>query len=352
MNLSILWLFGSIFLCAPHEFNFEKNVVLEQASRVVQKEVRYPLSMLREFEGTFYFLPDGKQGILEKDGHTQLWDISSWSPIKDLSVNLTNISNITQTEYGLIALATLLTNQSEKIVQITDVFTGQIFQKYTQYGDYPRYIDITNDGDRIILLTDDGTKVYETFTRKEIFTYIGACYALAISNDGKSIMILNDWNGAILIDVENQTNIATFTDIYALTSRIRFSASDRYALILSEGLFNKYEHIEGKIQVINIRNKSVMHNLFNRDELISYAEFSLDEKYIVSSSDTNGTLTVWDVQTGEILAKSSHGGRYVYDINFSFDGSKFVLLFDVGYSQIWDFSSFSSSGVQHYPLYR
>ncbi|RJP23452.1 MAG: hypothetical protein C4527_20320 [Candidatus Omnitrophota bacterium] len=352
-------IFSYFIFCSQPELKIEKDVSHSSHIDFVQQDVRSSISLLRTIEGVFYFLPDGLHGFYEKNGHSQIMDISNWSSISDLPDQVDKISHITQTDKGLIAL----TYQVDRIVQVIDVLTGEIYQTYTVNANSPfsGLIDISSSGDRLVLVSDkDIMKVYETYTGNIIFIHnntlngerVKPIYSLAISNEGNFVLIVNEWSGATLIDIINQQITATFFDVYAIVSRVRFSSTDHYALILSMGNFSKYEHIEGEIKVINIQNKTVMHNLFIRDELISYAEFSPDEKYIVSASDSSGILTVWDVQTGEILTQASHGGRFVYDIDFSVDGSKFVLLFDDGYSQIWDFSAFTSSGVQDYSLYR
>ncbi len=127
MNYKILFVFGTIFLCAADESQTEEKGIHKNVSRVIQQEVRYPLPLLREIEGTFHFLPDGQRGILEKDGHSQLWDIRSWSPIRDLPSNVSQISNIMIKENSIIALS----YKNSNTIQVLNVLTGKIFKIYS-----------------------------------------------------------------------------------------------------------------------------------------------------------------------------------------------------------------------------
>ncbi len=133
---------------------------------------------------------------------------------------------------------------------------------------------------------------------------------------------------------------------------VHFSPFTKHGLALFFGVFSKYESDEGKIYLWDLETVSLIHTMYIWDETLRSAEFSPDGRYIISAGSRLNTITVWDVLTGKILAQSKHGGSFVYDINFSSDGTQFITLDNGGLSQMWDFSAFAPSGVDDYSLYR
>ncbi len=137
-----------------------------------------------------------------------------------------------------------------------------------------------------------------------------------------------------------------------LGASVRFSPDAKYGLAIYIGQFSKTESDEGIIYVWDLQKRTLIHTLFQWDETLNYAEFSPDGRYIISLGSRLNTISVWDVETGEPVARSNLRSESSYDINFSPDGTEFVTLDDERFSQIWDFSAFAPSGVDDYSLFR
>ncbi len=92
------------------------------------------------------------------------------------------------------------------------------------------------------------------------------------------------------------------------------------------------------IRVWNSDNGQEIRRFEGHTAAVNYAEFSLDDKYIISAGDDMKAI-LWDVQTGDSITEFRHDSR-VSCAKFTRDGKYIVTSGHDGYVKVWDRTTF------------
>jgi WD40 repeat protein len=89
---------------------------------------------------------------------------------------------------------------------------------------------------------------------------------------------------------------------------------------------------------VEIRNRAVVRHTLEHDDPVTYVAWSPDGRRLATYTTLNGTLTLWDVETGAQLGGGSIR-REVSAMNgiaFTPDGEGLVSVSDSGVIYIWE----------------
>lgn len=321
---------------------------------VIPSEIRF-LPLIRTVPGLYHYLPDykyGTDGVLEGSDRVYIYNYMRSVSFSSLPSHVRNLNHLFKRDHTVFGIS----YDGENTLHLLDIYNGTIYHSFHVKNHSPVEItyDVTPDFDQIVVVSEGGwAKIYDLYSGNLLYSYKNdnTIESVAISKDGDFILIGDWWDTAKLIDVKKDQVVKVFS-VPGYGASVRFSPDAQYGLAIYIGQFSKTESDEGTIYVWDLNNRTLIHTLFQWDETLNYAEFSPDSRYIISLGSRLNTITVWNVATGEPVARSNLRGRSSYDINFSPDGTEFVTLDEGHRSQIWDFSSFAPSDVDDYSLYR
>src|SRR5690348_15560383 len=83
------------------------------------------------------------------------------------------------------------------------------------------------------------------------------------------------------------------------------------------------------------RGFTLRHTLRGHDDLIGRIAWSPDGRMLASPSN-DGTIHIWDAESGEALAVLSEYREYVHSVAWSPDGRTLVSVRPVGRMLLWD----------------
>ncbi|CAN2040567.1 jouberin [Candidatus Magnetomoraceae bacterium gMMP-15] len=130
---------------------------------------------------------------------------------------------------------------------------------------------------------------------------------LASASDGNTDKIIRLW------DLENGSQIKTFSGLTDWGLSVSFSPNSKYLLLGSDG---------GSVCLWEVKSGKLIKNFEGHASIVNAAAFSPDGSLIVSVSDDN-TLKLWETKTGRLIASVEAHEEDVNDVAFSPDG-KFI----------------------------
>ena len=188
-------------------------------------------------------------------------------------------------------------------------------------------------------------KVFDVETKKILLTENSEreIYPLILNNNYIVTISYPDTNLRV-INIIDGREIMTYKEPATDKNAANFS-SDGHLLVLANST-NKYGanfishgnrevYSENNITILDIITKEVKNKWQGHNNLISSVAFSPDDKKIVTAS-YDGTIKIWDVETGEELITSEKVGESLTSANFSPDGKYVISSFYDGTISIWD----------------
>lgn len=211
------------------------------------------------------------------------------------------------------------------IIIIISLFYCSVFEKSTPYRDDTRmrvvvqtggqldYMNFTPDGKYLLTWSQNGMKVWEVISGREIYT---SNYGGRLTHDGKYIIGLTKDRDSIIFNNFYTGNIEKKYCLNYKNPRSKiFLASEKYIAILDYP----------KMKLIDLSDGD---EIWDSDEFsvnINQLTISPDNKYILTGGDERDVLKLWDAESGEFIRKYNFTTSHWEPIEFSSDGKKFIV---------------------------
>lgn len=254
----------------------------------------------------------------------KIWDIETGKKIKELKID---DSKIASADFSPIEKEIAITDQSN--VYVYDLETLKKIREFKFYGDFPKKsIKYSPDGKYFILGIDNEfgcySKLVDAKTGEDI-AIIPECADPVFSPDSHFFCI------AYAIWKEENNNGLKIYNIDTLQSE----DLGLYCEFVSNITFNVNKEIftsgsaDGTITLWNLKTGEKVKELKGHEKSINSFAYSFDGKRLASCS-TDDTIRIWDVEAGKELKKIKATDRYFGYANyltFSKD-EKFLLIGD------------------------
>ena len=294
---------------------------------------------------TVAFSPNGDilaAGYIE--GPVILYSISTWMPLTVITTQIGFINSIAFSPDGkLIAAGGGIYNPDLRGVQIFDVATHQLLFKLDDFDEAVRSLAFSPDG--AILATADGhpwsgggsAKLWDVKTGELLAEltvqgkidqlYIQAFFDIAFNPDGSLVAAINADGDVQLWDVVSRKEVGMMTGVSGEGSGIAFSPDGK--LLAASGAASGYTNTIPELRLWDMATGALVFKLDRHNAAAGKVKFSPDGKILASTSfyDSDGTVMLWDVGKGEVLATIDIPGAS--DVAFSPKGT---LLATAGFA--------------------
>ena len=160
----------------------------------------------------------------------------------------------------------------------------------------------------------------------ELSGHTDLIYALAFSQDGRSLLSASNDNTIRIWDVNGKRSLKVFSGPSDGTSKLCFSPDGRsFYSVSGDQAIRLWSVDKGVEKVVDISSTSRLYTV----------AFSTDLMYAASGYE-NGTLTLWDLNRRTKLATINGHKEGIYSLAFSPDGRRIVSLSSDGTIKVWD----------------
>jgi len=283
-------------------------------------------------------------------GPVILYDTSTWRPLAVFTTQIGFINSIAFSPDGkLIAAGGGIYGPVERGVQIWDVATHQLLLKLDDFDESVRSLAFSPDG--AILATADGhplsgrgsAKIWDTKTGALLAEltvqgkidqlYIQAFFDIAFNPDGTLLAAINADGKVQLWDVTSYKEVGLMTGVGGEGSGIAFSPDGK--LLAASGSAAGNTNTIPELRLWVMATGELLFKLDGHNAAAGKVKFSPDGRILASTSyASDGTVMLWDVDTGEVMAIIDVPGAS--DVAFSPNGT---LLATAGWGDIgrlWD----------------
>ncbi|MBD2492437.1 CHAT domain-containing protein [Aulosira sp. FACHB-615] len=297
------------------------------------------------------YSPDGKILASASDDHkVTLWDTSNGRELKTFE-ETDQVAYVSFSPDGKIVASAPASGSN---VTIRDVSTGKTILTFLNHSDHIAGISFSPDSKIVASASIDNTiQLWDVNTGKVVSTVRAnitpLVQSISFSPDGRTVAFPSDKNTVRLWNITNTTRAKTMLqwgEYHILTntrgtktkiSSIRsfsFSPDNKIVAGIVDG--NAYSFQPGgRVKLWNTSNGKEIKTLLLGDKTdISAISFSLDGKTIAFALD-DGTITFWDVSTGEKI-KTFKDHTISVDIEFSSDDKTLASASSNGTITLWD----------------
>jgi WD40 repeat protein len=295
--------------------------------------------LLKTFDGddslfmSVAYSQDGKLALSKGiSNRIKLWDIATGEPVRTFQADQrvrqiafsSNEKMISGGSYGL---------------EVFDIQTGNVLHTWK-----------SEEGSSLVSISPDGryavlggrrkdTKIWDESTGSVVCTFdnIERIECVSFSPDGRHVA-LGTGDNLELWDISTRKRVHAFECEYGIRS-VTFSPDGQY--IVSGG--SNYS-----LQLWDVSTKGLIHNFKeNRKSIIerSYytfidqVSFSPDGKYVLSASQGDNWVKLWDVSTGKLVHNLEDYKRRVQTVSFSPDGEFALSNTGLGHLDLWHLST-------------
>ena len=261
----------------------------------------------------------------------KIYDIESGKKTKELKIDNFEFASA---DFSPIKKEIAITDQSN--VYVYDLETLKKIREFKFYGDFPkRSIKYSPDGKYFILGIDNEFGAYSTLIDAksgEDITMIPECYGSVFSPDSHFFCIAYANNNGLKIyniDTLQSEDLGLYCEF---VSNITFNVNEE---IFTSG------NADGTITLWNLKTGEKVKEIKGHEKSINSFAYSFDGKRLASCS-TDNTIRIWDVEAGKELKKIKASDRYFEYANclaFSKDGKFLVIGDNHGLIKILDSST-------------
>ena len=259
------------------------------------------------------------------DGTLRLWDVITGKQIRTFIGHYASVNSVIFNSDGKY----IFSCSSDNTIKLWDMETGRLVSTFSGYSNrinaalfhpYEKKI-LSGSGDGTLRLWDiEAGQQIRNFSR-----HTSAVTAVAFSPDGKQVLSGSDWGQIKMWDTVTGMEIANITDMHRIrVDSVTFNPCEEY--FLSGSLEN--------VIIGDTKSKKIIKTFPHGGLLTVTTVFSPDGKKILSGY-IDGTIRLWDIESGLEMKKFSHGGT-INSITFSIDGKYILSGSSNKIIKIWD----------------
>jgi WD40 repeat protein len=248
------------------------------------------------------FPPDGKTlASASRDKTVKLWDVVTGKELKTLNGHQSAVNSVSYSPDG----KTLASASRDNTVKLWDVVTGKELKTLNGHQDQVWSVSFSPDGKTLASASWDNTvKLWDVGTGKELKTlkgYQSWVNSVSYSPDGETLASGSGDGTVKLWDVGTGKELKTLQVHQYSVRSVSFSPDGK--TLASASADNTVRIWE----VINSKEPPISQPLRGHEAQVWAVAFSPDGKQIVSSEGIDGTLRLWDGNTGKTIGKLLQG---------------------------------------------
>jgi WD40 repeat protein len=163
---------------------------------------------------------------------------------------------------------------------------------------------------------------------RELNGFKGITSSVAVSGDGKILLVGSLVEGIMAIDLDSSQTVYTVPWLINIHSPIVFSDNGQFFVAAQKR----------EVGLFQANNGKKLRTLQGHQGSVSAIAISPDNKLIVSASGEDRTIRVWDAETGELIETLGENVGPVTTIGFSPQGKFFVTgsIAESRFIKFWD----------------
>jgi|GEM_PF-235701 len=316
---------------------------------------------IRTFTGAdgAIFTPDGRHALsTSADGTIRLWDLDGGSELRNQSVSgFDQMGGLALSPDGVTLLSGVFNSSTRQSVVIQwNTLTGDEIRRYDGYTGFIPDVAFSPDGQRALIVSEDMTiSLVDTLTGAELRRYpvTDPPRGIAFAENGRSAMLIAGLGGVFRLDLENgilspqieggymlyntvtdgrimpvpnSDEGETTVSLYDMTTAQRLGAVNSPFAAPSSAAVSPDEHSlllgggQSYVSLMNLESRTEIWRLtVPTVATVNALTFSPDSQ-LAAAGMSDGLILLWDVTTGQLLARfEGHDGQ-VKRVRFSSDG--------------------------------
>jgi WD40 repeat protein len=252
------------------------------------------------------FLRDGRWLVtISRDGTARIWDAETGLPVgapMEHGDGLLWLSLGRRTDR-------ILTGSTDGMVKVWEAATGsQAFAPPIRHdGAVVWDVDLSEDGDRILTITDQGPYLWDASTGERRSAFTGLPYWVSrgeLSPDGRKVAFANPEGVGFLWDLDRDARYGSFQTHGADVTSLRFSRDGETLLSVSA---------DDTAHLWDVRTSESIGEPLWHGGKVSSAAFVHGEPFTAVTASADGTARVWNLRSargGEMSIQRDHGAAY------------------------------------------
>ena len=290
-----------------------------------------------DFVVSVCFSPDGKTLVSGSyDKTIRIWDVKTGEHKVTLKGHPALIKNVTYSNDG-----NTIASQCLGEARFWNATTGEHKATLLDHTIYINTIAYSPDGTTIASGYSDGViRLWDTSLIKHKKTLVGhtkAIRSISFSPDGKTLISGGDDNQLRLWDVDTEKQIKTFTGHTNKVTSVTLNVNRRILASVSDSEIWLWDVSTGKhLSTLTEHTRMVSTVVFSLDgKTLASADISTDRKNL--AFNTNNSVILWDVETGQQKSKFNVHSKGIYDLSFSPEGDIIAIAGKDDTLYLWNY---------------
>jgi len=295
---------------------------------------------LQTGQGEVYFVcftPDGKQLVTSgEDGTVKFWDPQDWTPLRTLEAHTSCVNSLSFSPDGRF----FVTGSCDRTIGLWDLETLDPVTRIENEGSKVSSVMFTPDGRHFVSsdFEDTNFRLWDRRTGKSVATISFAkegSGAVAFLNDTRHILS-SAGDGLRIHDIaDGLKEVRRVVDDHLVRTAALSPDKSRLAWAASDFVPRRGDGLEIYVDRLDANGapQGPLQLTGNRAPVFALA-FSPDGKLLASGSD-EGTVRLWDSDTGDLLATYPGHQQRVSSIAFSPDGNQIYSASHDGTVRVW-----------------
>jgi len=268
--------------------------------------------------GDVAFSPDGTRIVTScGDKIARIWDVRTVAVVQTSLEPATGVFMVAYSPDG----RSVITNDGPKTARVWDPNTGKTLHILTGHENGVYSAVFSPDGTRIVTASLDGTaRIWETTTGKLMLRMTGDAFpviGVAFTAEGRRA-ITTTFAKVTVSDIATGNIVQTLGNTLLPIDTVAYS-SDRTRVVMGESSGTK-----SAIEVGDLNTGKVMRQIMLPDAFLRAVAITDNGRRVIAVG-TNGTATIWDVDTGDTVGTLNDLPDITYGAAFSPNGMQVVL---------------------------